>query len=577
MHGVFKAGNFQGHVRIVVVNKDKCQPSKCGLECLKYCPIAKAGKEIIRIEDHAIIDEKLCIGCGICVHKCPFKAISIVNLPEALSEPVHRYLPNGFALFNLPKLGDAIGLLGPNGTGKSTLVRIFSGQLVPNFGGKASTWDDVVELVPIELKEYFRKLANGEIKVSVKPQNVIDIPRFYKGKAEELLEKVDERGIAFELAEELGIKHVLDRDVRALSGGELQRLAIAAALSKDADIYFFDEPGSFLDIYERLRVSRIIRNYASKIFVVEHDLIMLDYLVDEIHVLYGLPGVYGIVSMKKGVRVGINQFLQGYLREENMRIRSFAIKFLEKQASVKGKVIFSYEPFEVELGDFKLSAEAGDAREGEIIGICGRNALGKTTFLNKLAEMLELEISFKPQYIEPKENLLVRELFVDVDEEINLNKDLLAYLDIAHLLDRELSTLSGGELQRVYIASALAKKADVYLIDEPSAFLDSEQRIKVAKLIRRLTEARKKVAFVVEHDLMLLDYLSDRAIVFSGEPGKFGKASKPMEAYLAINEFLKQVDITMRRDPETKRPRVNKPGSQKDREQRRLGMFYEKL
>lgn len=83
-----------------------------------------------------IISEKLCSGCGICTNRCPFNAISIINLPEALEDPVHRYGENMFELFGLPVItqGDVIGLIGPNGIGKSTISRILSGELKPNLG-----------------------------------------------------------------------------------------------------------------------------------------------------------------------------------------------------------------------------------------------------------------------------------------------------------------------------------------------------------------------------------------------------------------------------------------------------------
>jgi len=575
-------------VRIVVVDKDKCHPEKCGWECLKYCPVARQGKKIIEIEKRAKIDESLCIGCGICVHKCPFKAISIVNLPEAVGEPVHRYGRNGFALFGLPIPGESVGLLGPNGIGKTTIVRIFSGQLIPNLGREKSSWDDVIErFAGTEIGEYLKKVADKEIRVSVKPQNITDIPKLFKESVGKLLGNVDERGKLGEIVDALELQPILNKTPSELSGGELQKVAIAACLAKDADIYFIDEPGSFLDIYERIRVSDVIREFARRIFVVEHDLLMLDYLTDEIHVMYGQPGVYGIVSMRKSTRVGVNEFIEGYLRAENMRIREEPLKFLTKPPSEAGaKKVVEFRNLRVRIGTFELFVEGGDIREKEIVGIAGRNALGKTTFVKVLAGLIkpeggtvkgEVKVSYKPQYVEAPE-LTVGELFRDLKvEDINVNRDLLAPLQITHLLRRKASELSGGELQRVAIALALAREADLYLIDEPSAFLDSEQRIRVARVIRKVVQTRKKAALVVEHDLMLLDYLSDRLMVFTGEPGRMGIAKGPMDVGEGMKIFLKSVDLTLRRDPETKRPRINKRGSKKDRELRARGEWYEKL
>ena len=84
----------------------------------------------------------------------------------------------------------------------------------------------------------------------------------------------------------------------------------------------------------------------------------------------------------------------------------------------------------------------------------------------------------------------------------------------------------------------------------------------------------EKTALIVEHDVMMVDYLSDRLIVFEGQPGRFGKASKPMGMREGMNRFLASVGVTFRRDPDTGRPRANKEGSVKDREQKERGEYY---
>ena len=405
----------------------------------------------------------------------------------------------------------------------------------------------------------------------------------FSGTVEELLRKVDERRKLNSITSSLNM-NFMKKKLTQLSGGELQKVAIAATLAKEADVYFFDEPGSFLDIFERLRVSRVIKQFAPRVFVVEHDLVMLDYLVDEVHVTYGKSGSYGVVSLRKGVRIGINEFLDGYLKSENMRIRSEPLKFTHTSSASGSGELVSFSDLSVKLGDFELNVGAGKIREKEIVGVVGRNALGKTTFIKALAGEIkpegtvsrELRISYKPQYVEaPKKT--VGDLFarIETSPETNLNRDIFAPLDLVHLQDRQADKLSGGELQRVAVGLCLAKDADLYLLDEPSAFLDSEQRVKVAKLLRRLMQNLGKSAVVVEHDLMFLDYLSDRLIVFSGEPGASGETSGPMEVVKGMNMFLESVDITLRRDQESRRPRVNKPESQKDREQRSKKQYYE--
>ena len=145
---------------------------------------------------------------------------------------------------------------------------------------------------------------------------------------------------------------------------------------------------------------------------------------------------------------------------------------------------------------------------------------------------------------------------------------------IEELLTREFQELSGGELQRVAITLCLGKPADVYLIDEPSAHLDSEQRLICSKVLKRFVLNRKKTAFIVEHDLMMAAYLADRVIVFDGMPSIKTKANSPQGLHSGMNKFLEQLNVTFRQSVVNHRPRINKPGSLKDKEQKQSGNFF---
>ena len=147
-------------------------------------------------------------------------------------------------------------------------------------------------------------------------------------------------------------------------------------------------------------------------------------------------------------------------------------------------------------------------------------------------------------------------------------------LGIEHLFDIELPSLSGGELQRVFVAACLSKRADLYLIDEPAAFLDVEERIKIARIIRNAASIYNASVIAIEHDLQLADILGDRVMLFMGEPGVKGFTLGPMGKQEGMNQFLKELDITFRRDTETGRARINKKDSKLDREQRESGEFF---
>jgi len=589
--------------RVAVVDREFCKPNECLKECVRFCPLVRSGKEAIKFDEEAnrpLISEDICTGCGICVKKCPFKALTIVNLPDELEERcVHRYGANMFKLYGLPipKKGLVVGLIGPNGVGKSTALRILAGEIKPNLGDYEDppSWSEIIRFFRgSELQPYFQRFSEGKVKVAFKPQYVDKIPQVVKGKVGDLLNKIDEKGKLNEVVEALDLKAILDRDIRVLSGGELQRVAIAAVTIRKADVYIFDEPSSYLDVKQRIKVAQLIRSLVREdkyVLVAEHDLAVLDYLSDQVCIFYGKPGVYGIVSNPHGVRVGINLYLDGYLPDENLRFREKPVYFRlapHSSVSIKEKRAASWSDMRVKLGSFELEVASGEVHRGEIVGILGPNGIGKTTFVKLLAGLLEpdegytltpgLKISYKPQYIAPLTSQTVREVLTKINQHALTEQWILAEvikpLGLEPLLDRPVDTLSGGELQRVAIASCLLREADLYLLDEPSAHLDIEQRLAVAHVLNRIVEEKEVAAFVVEHDLIMLDLLADTLVVFSGSPGVTGRASSPLGLREGMNKFLKEVGITFRRDPNTGRPRVNKEGSWLDRYQKELGEYF---
>ena len=586
--------------RVAVLDADKCKPKRCNRVCYRFCPMVRSHKEAIRFEHgKAVIVEALCSGCGICIKKCPFKAISIVNLSDELeTECSHRFGQNAFKLYRLPTPSPSIvlGLLGQNGIGKSTTLKILSGEIKFNLGNYEDPpdWDEMVRhFRGSTLQDYFKKMSEDKLKVSHKPQYVDKIPRAISGEVGELLEKVDERGKLDEIAGQLELKEFWNRSLDVLSGGELQRVAVAATICREADVYLLDEPSSFLDVKQRLEVARVIRGLRKDektVIIAEHDLAIIDYLSDQICIFYGDPGVYGIVSHVHGVRTGINIYLQGYIRDENVRFRKEAITFHEKPPTtsfVVGETLLKWKRIKKTFKGFKLVAHPGEIKRGEIIGILGPNGIGKTTFVKILAgiektdegkKFGELEVSYKPQYISAEYEGTVRELLMSITKKNFTSSwydtEIRQPLKINTLLDRNVAELSGGELQKVAIASCLSRKAELYLLDEPSAYLDVEERLNMARTIRRVVETYNVTAFVVEHDVVAQDFIADRLMVFTGKPGVKGAANPATSLRDGMNMFLKEMEVTFRRDLTTKRPRVNKENSKLDKLQKEIGEYY---
>ena len=591
--------------RVAVLDQDLCQPQKCGLECIKYCPVNKSGAECVTINEEskkAQIDEDICNGCGICVKVCPFDAITIVNLASELAtDKIHQYGANSFRLYKLPtpRKGEVVGLLGRNGMGKSTVVNILSGKLKPNLGRYENPpeWDEIFKHYSgTELKQHFQKIEQNQIRASIKPQQIHHLAEAFDGTGNELLDKYDERGITRELVRELGLQNSMEQSLKELSGGELQRIAVAAAASKDTEFYFFDEPSSYNDVFQRTGVARVIQGLAKigkSVMVVEHDLTLLDFLSDYIEVLYGEPTAYGIVSNILSTKIGINVFLDGYLPNENVRFRDkkFSMDVSSSSTDIfqEGSDIVNYPRLEKNFDSFSVTIEPGKVRKGEVLGIMGANALGKTTMMKMIAGVQKpdvgsidkkIKIAYKPQYLQNDIDIEVIALLEKASggpiEGSQEEEQILDPLKIRKLYNKSIKNLSGGELQKIAVASCLIQKVDLYALDEPSAFLDVEDRIAVAKFLQKFVRSYGKSAIVIDHDLQLMDLVSDSMIIFEGESGKVGTATSPMPKPEAMNRFLKSLDMSFRRDEKSLRPRVNKIESRLDKDQKSSGNFYYK-
>ncbi|KAG8134569.1 hypothetical protein E2320_007676 [Naja naja] len=541
--------------RIAIVNHDKCKPKKCRQECKKSCPVVRMGKLCIEVTSQckiAWISETLCIGCGICIKKCPFAALSIVNLPSNLEkETTHRYCANAFKLHRLACIDP------PDWQ-----------EILTYFRGS-------------ELQNYFTKILEDDLKAIIKPQYVDQIPKAAKGTVGSILDRKDETGTQTIVCQQLDLSHLRERNVEDLSGGELQRFACAVVCIQKADIFMFDEPSSYLDVKQRLKAAVTIRSLINPdryIIVVEHDLSVLDYLSDFICCLYGVPSAYGVVTMPFSVREGINIFLDGYVPTENLRFRDASLVFkvaeTANEEEVKKMCMYKYPGMRKKMGEFELSIVAGEFTDSEIMVMLGENGTGKTTFIRMLAGRLTPDDKSEVPVLNGSVRQLLHEKIRDAYTHPQFVTDVMKPLQIENIIDQEVQTLSGGELQRVALALCLGKPADVYLIDEPSAYLDSEQRLMAARVIKRFILHAKKTAFVVEHDFIMATYLADRVIVFDGIPSKCTVANSPQTLLAGMNKFLSQLEITFRRDPNNYRPRINKVNSIKDVEQKKSGNYF---
>ena len=593
-------------IRIAVISLDKCKPSKCKLECKTNCPVVRMGKICISVErksSKAEISEKLCVGCGICIKKCPYSAIKIINLPLTDHlKLIHQYGKNSFRLFGLPipKQGQILGLIGSNGIGKSTVLKILSGDLKPNLGlyeipSNENGFKKIIK--GGELFLYFSLLYKNELKVLLKPQYIDTLATIFNCTLWEVLNKKNQKNNLNEIEKKLQINQLRGRKINELSGGELQRFAVSLILIQDSDALLIDEFTSYLDIKQKIQTAKLIKDVIvqnSKMFIIttEHDLTITDFLSDYVCCMYGASGAYGIVSMPYSVREGLNIFLSGFIPVENIRFREDVIDFSNLKCDLKKnlilqKPVFTYNELKKNFINFNLLVEPGKICEAEIIILLGENGSGKTTFIKMIAGILKpdegeifsnkLQVSYKPQKISPDFHGTVGELLSKKLGNFQFNNEfkeiVLKPLKIERLETKEVKNLSGGELQRIAICICLAKESALFLIDEPSAYLDSEERINVSRVLKKFTQHFGKICFIVEHDLLMGIYLGDKVIVFTGQTSINCTANSPLSLGEGVNKFLKELDITFRRDSISFRPRINKLDSVKHKEQKKKGQF----
>jgi len=615
--------------RIAIVNPDKCLPNKCNQECKRGCPVNAVGKICIEVsptDKISTINEPLCIGCGICSNQCPFGAIKIINLPKELKDILHQYGANTFRFYKLPflKKGCVIGLLGQNGIGKSSIVSVLTGLVVPNLGH----YDPLDDITIPKPKEQNQKGKRKHLSIQMDPKE--QVLNYYKGtqnyqffkdlysgkiKAVVKLQKLDQFTQPKSILElyqkdklnNLDKYHHLELDqientpINMLSGGEKQRLSIFLTLSQKANLYIFDEPTNYLDIRQRLKVAQMIRDLATSdtyVVVVDHDITILDYTTDMIHIIYGSPGAYGIVATVSNTSESINNFFDGYLPADNMRFRNQAYSYclnldvssddpeLEINEDLK-KQYLEYPTIKVEYPSFNLEVQGSKLPKSSTINlILGPNGSGKSSFLKGLLTE-SISYSYKPQYPEetfknPKfKSLTALNLLYDVIPksmtDSGFKSQVVDALDISGFKDHMVSTLSGGEQQKLALIVCLGKSADCYFIDEPSASLDIEERVKAMKVIKRFLVHNQKMGFVVEHDITMAFSLTkdveSKVLVFSLESQENGKrignGSLPMNCLDGLNIFLESIGITFRMSSFSGRYRINRIGSGRDQEQKK--------
>ena len=551
--------------RLAVIDPELCNPGKCQLECIRDCPVNRTRKPCIQLTEDksiAVISEELCTGCGICPKVCPFHAITIVNTVAPVEEKLaYRYGENLFSLYGLalPKKG-VLAIVGENGCGKTTNVKLITGQLEPqNFYSK-------------EVKTYFAE--QDFEKIATKPQ---ELSGKVSGRVGELLTQINEAGRLEKLDPLLDLRSLYEREFSQLSGGELQRVVVAAVLLRDKGTFILDEPLAFLDYAYRIRLAEYLKSEFSdkQVLVVDHDLSLLSHFCSAAYISFGVPGAYGIISQPYSVDRAINMFLDGYIEPENVRFRP-PIKYETYPPEAKTSPSYQIPPLTVEKGAFRLTNPSNvQLYAGEVVGIAGPNGTGKSTLCTALAQEFGPAASLKQQILSRSDELAGQ--VISAARQTVWGEAYVRAMGLWSVEFRKLASLSLGELQKVEVLRSLSQEnASLYLLDEPTTALDSPGRIRLSKLLREKAQSESSVVLVVDHDLEFLYNSVDRLVVFEGEPSVSGIVAGAFAKAEGIARLLSQFDLSYRSEPATRRLKLNKRGSVKDRQLKESGSFVER-
>ncbi|KAJ3425958.1 atp-binding cassette sub-family e member [Anaeramoeba flamelloides] len=279
------------------------------------------------------IDLDVCVGCMICVKRCKPKALSFLNVESIFTKKIFEYATDNYWLSSIPfpQPGKILGIMGGDFLGKSTILKLLSGKLIPTKDQK--NWEKyLISNRKTGIVEYLNKIYNDEMKIRFKVQRLENYIRNFKGKIHKQFEKSGVINMKEEILTKLSITNLGSRDFTQTSANELQRIAIGLTVINECNIYIIDQPTDFLDIEARYRIAKIIRSLSkgdNYIIVVDHDLSFLDYVSDICSFVYGVPSKHGYSSQVQPVREGINDYLQGYDNHLQYQFRSTALKFLD--------------------------------------------------------------------------------------------------------------------------------------------------------------------------------------------------------------------------------------------------------
>ncbi|MEC3608625.1 ABC-F family ATP-binding cassette domain-containing protein [Bacillus glycinifermentans] len=483
---------------------------------------------------------------------------------------------------------ERIGLIGPNGTGKSTLLKVIAGDEStekgeitragslhteylhqdPDLDGSQTVLEHIFSGDSVMMRT-MRAYEKALQELNASPED----PK----KQEDLLAaqgKMDEHGAwdantaAKTILTKLGVTDV-PKEVRALSGGQKKRVAIAKTLIQPADLLILDEPTNHLDNETIEWLEGYLSGYSGSVVLVTHDRYFLNRVTNRIYELdrgslYTYKGNYEVFLEKRAEREALAE--QNETKRQNLLRRELAwlrrgakARSTKQKARIQrveelkeheapeaassldfaigshrlGKQVIEAEGVEISRGGRKLVTSFQELIvPGDRVGIIGPNGIGKTTLLNALAGRIKPEAGsitigqtvrigyYTQDHSEMDDSLQVIEYIKETaevvktaDGEVITAEQMLERFLFPRRVQRTyIRKLSGGEKRRLYLLKVLMEEPNVLFLDEPTNDLDTE----TLGVLEDYLEQFPGVVITVSHDRYFLDRVVDRLLVFEG-------------------------------------------------------------
>ena len=479
--------------------------------------------------------------------------------------------------FNINE-GDKIALIAPNGTGKTSLMRILAGKDKSDSGGKIMFLKDI-KIAFLE-QEY-----DFEPERSIFDQIMTSSIEFTKDLDQEHLWEYEHRVVKFLTSFNLTNP---DQKMKELSGGEVKRVALTQMLASEAEFFIMDEPTNHLDIDAIEFLEGYLSRSRCTLFMVTHDRYFLDRVCNTVMemdhgAVYTYKGDYQNFLEKREERIANynaeTDKVRNILRRELEWIRSTPCARTGKARyrinafyDLKDRASQVYTQKQVNMDPMKgstrlgtkiinckdLSFYYGDScyldkftynfQRYEKVGIVGRNGAGKSTFLNILTgRMYEDDPGLLTGVIERGESLKIGYYhqsgmsFNPQDTVLDIVNDtwlLNRFLFPHEMLNNKIEKLSGGEKRRLYLLTILMQQPNLLILDEPTNDLD----IVTLNILEEYLKEFSGSLIIVSHDRHILDKLVDHLFIFCGD----GVVKDFVGTYSEYREYIKEYEAEQR-------------------------------